>query len=128
MGGTIATQTGVVTTGAAFAQAAAGAATENLILSGSAFQISGSLTQTGNAGEVEAKIIAAALTLAAQTNTQVGYVTMDNGTDTGIYRVTLAGTAGTAGVIDNTADFAVTLVGVLQGVSDSGTLVAGNIV
>jgi hypothetical protein len=128
LGGTIATQTGVVTTGAAFAQAAAGAATENVILSGSAFQISGSLTQTGNAGEVEAKVIAAALTLAAQTDTRVGYVTMDNGTDTGIYRVTLAGTAGTAGVIDNTADFAVTLVAVLQGVSDSGTLVAGNIV
>jgi hypothetical protein len=128
LGGTIVSQPGVALAGASFTEGAAGSATENVILSGSSFQISGALTQTGNAGEVEAKIIAAALTLAAQTATRVGYVTMDNGTDTGIYRVTLAATAGTAGVIDNAADFSVTLVGVLLGVSDCGTLVAANIV
>ena len=74
----------------------------------------------------EAKIIAAAITLAAQTAGQGFYAVLDNGTDTGIYQVTLAGTAGTAGVIDNVADFSVVLVGVLSGVADAGTLTAAN--
>ena len=128
LGGTIVSQAGITATGAAATQGAAGSATDNLILSGANFQISGSLTQTGNAGEVEAKIIAAGITLANQTNTNVFYATLDNGTDTGIYQVTLAATAGTANIIDNTGDLSVKLVGVLLGVGDAGTLVAGNII
>jgi hypothetical protein len=128
LGGTIVSQPGVAIAGGSFTGAAAAAATENVILSGAAFQISGSLTQTGNAGEVEAKIIAAALTV-TQTATNVGYVTMDNGIDTGIYLVTLGTGAGASNVvIDNPLDLAVTLVGVLQGVADCGTLVAANII
>ena len=126
LGGVIVAQPGIVTTGAAATQGAAGAFTDLLVLSGASTQVSGSLTQTGNAGEVEAKIIAAAITLAAQTATQGFYAVLDNGTDTGIYQVTLNATAGTAGVIDNAGDLSVVLVGVLLGVSDAGTLVAGN--
>jgi len=128
LGGTIVAQAGIATTGAAAAQAAAGAFTDLLILTSAATQVSGSLTQTGNAGEVEAKIIAAGITLAAQTANEGFYAVLDNGTDTGIYRVTLNGTAGTAGIIDNVGDFSVTLVGVLLGVSDTGTLAAGNFI
>jgi hypothetical protein len=128
LGGTIVSQTGITTTGAAATEGAAGSATDNLILSGANFQISGSLTQTGNAGDVEAKIIAAGITLANQTNTKVFYATLDNGTDTGIYQVTLAASAGTASIIDNAGDLSVKLVGVLLGVGDAGTLVAANII
>jgi hypothetical protein len=119
-------QPAIATTGAAATQAAAGSFADMLILSSTATQISGSLALTGNAQEVEAKIIAAAITLAAQTATQGFYAVLDNGTDTGVYQVTLAATAGTAGVIDNVADMSVALVAVLEGVSDAGTLVAAN--
>jgi len=126
LGGTIVAQPGIATTGAAATQGAAGSFTDLLVLTAATSQISGSLTQDGNAQDVEAKIIAAGITLASQTATQGFYAVLDNGTDTGIYRVTLAATAGTAGIIDNVADFSVQLVGVLNGISDAGTLAAAN--
>ena len=116
----------VVTAGATIVSNAAGAGKSIAILSGATFQINGALNQVGDAGEVEAKIIAAGLLDASQVATEFFYVALDNGTSTGIYRVTEAAAAGTAGVLDVAADFSVTLVGTLQGVTDAGTLVAGN--
>lgn len=126
LGGAIVAQPGIATTGAAATEGAAGAFTDLLVLTGATSQISGSLTQDGNAQDVEAKIIAAGITLANQTATQGFYAVLDNGVDTGIYQVTLAATAGVAGVIDNVADFSVQLVGVLNGISDASVLEAGN--
>ncbi len=116
----------VVTAGATIVSSVAGSAKSIAILSGATFQINGALNQVGDAGEVEAKIIAAGLLDAGQVAGEFFYVALDNGTSTGIYRVTEAATAGTAGVLDVAADFSVTLVGTLQGVTDAGTLVAGN--
>ena len=53
---------------------------------------------------------------------------MDNGTDTGVYRVSLDADVGGVGtVIDNAGDVvSIQLVGVLEGIADSSTLVAAN--
>ena len=126
--GTVTVLPSIVTTGATIVSGTAGAAKSAVILSGATFQINGALTQTGDAGEVEAKIIAAALVDAGQAAAEFLYVALDNGTDTGIYRVTEAATAGTAGVLDVAADFSVTLVGTLTGVSDAGVLAVGSII
>jgi len=128
LGGTIVSQAGIATTGAAATEGAAGAHTDLLILTSAATQISGALTGTGNAGEVEARIIAAGITLAAQNANSGFYAVLDNGTDSGIYRVTLNATAGTANIIDNAGDMSVVLVGVIQGVSNAGDFAAGNFV
>jgi len=128
LGGTIVSQAGIATTGAAATEGAAGAHTDLLILTSAATQISGSLTGTGNAGEVEARIIAAGITLAAQNANSGFYAVLDNGTDSGIYRVTLNATAGTANIIDNAGDMSVVLVGVILGVSNAGDFAAGNFV
>jgi len=123
----ITTLPGVVATGATLTGTATDP-TNAVVLSAAAFQVSGALTQTGDAGEVEAKIIAAGL-LQANTANLKSIVVLDNGTDTGIYLVTRNSDAGgTAGVLDAAGDFSVVLIGVLSGISDAGTIVAGNLV
>jgi len=109
-----------------FSTVVAGAA-DLLVLSGSAFQISGALTSTGSGGGVASKIIAAGLL--SNGTERFGYVVLDNGTDTGIYRVGFDADVGGASttVIDAAADVTtITLVATLVGVADCGTLVAGN--
>ena len=124
----VTTTAGIVATGATVVSAATNATT-NYVLSGAAFQVTGALTQTGDAGAVEAAIIAAGLRQATVTNGQFVLVTLDNGTDTGIYRVTTnTDVGGTATVMDLAGDLSVILVATLVGVSDAGTLVAANIV
>jgi Ca2+-binding RTX toxin-like protein len=89
-----------------------------------AAQINGALTATTDAGAVEAAIIALRLVATASTPTNF-YVTLDNGTDTGVYRV--AANAGGDGIIDAAGDItSVTLVATLTGVADVGLLGAFN--
>jgi hypothetical protein len=123
----VSTLAGVVTTGATLTGTATDP-TNAVILSGASFQISGALTQTGDGGEVEAKIIAAAL-FQANTAGLKSIVIMDNGTDTGVYVVTRnADAGGLAGVLDNAGDFSVVLIAVISGASDAGAFVAGNFI
>jgi len=123
----VTTVTGIVTTGVTVTSVATNA-TNNYVLSGAAFQVSGALTATGDAGAVEAAIIAAGLRQAIVTNGQFILVTLDNGTDTGIYRVTTnTDTGGVATVMDQAGDLTVTLIATLVGVSDCGTLTPPNI-
>jgi len=95
-----------------------------LILQAASFQISGLLTQVGDAGEVE-RVIAAAAIIGSTSFLTSLYVALDNGVDTGIYRVTTNLTV--AGAVDTTTEVtAVTLVAVLSGISDVSTLAVGN--
>jgi hypothetical protein len=125
---TVAMVPAVVATGATVTASATDPST-GVILSGAAFQVSGTLTQTTDAGAVEAAIIAAGLAGITNTTTDNGkffMVALDNGTDTGVYRVAVAGGASTAwGQAD---DLSVSLIAILVGVSDCGTIVAANIV
>jgi len=92
----------------------------------SAAQISGELTATGDAGAVEASIIAAGIIIDGGDSTdEFFYYVADNGTATGIYRV--ASTSGNMAseVIDAANEIAVTLVATID-VADSSTLVAAN--
>jgi len=117
--------TGISCSGWAATSSVANAA-DLIVLSGASFQINGALTATTTGGAVSAAIIAAGLI--ADGTARSGYVALDNGTSTGIYRVSLkADNGGVATVIDSAADIAsIQLVGVLEGVADSSTLVAGN--
>jgi len=121
--GSVTATAGIALAGATVAtQAAAADANTLYILTGSSAQVSGALTQTSDAGSVEAAIIAAGL-LGATTNGYM-YLALDNGTDTGVYRVQV-GTI--SGAIDTAAEItSVTLVAVLSGVSDAGLLVGPN--
>ena len=104
-----------------------GSAVDLLVLSGSAFQISGALTSTGSGGGVASKIIAAGLL--ANATDRFGYVVLDNGVDSGLYRVTLNANNGGASttVIDAAADVSsITLIATLVGVADAGTLISAN--
>jgi len=111
---------------------AAGAVVQAMILGSAAAQISGALTNTGNAGAVEAAVIAGGLLTVTATNVAVtAYVVLDNGTDTGIYRVVLDNAVDDASAglaIDTAAELTVTLVGVLTGIADASTLGAANFV
>jgi hypothetical protein len=111
------------------ASSAATDASQGIVLVGSSFQISGALTQTGDAGAVEAAIVAAGLVGINTTNDDDEFLmfAIDNGTDTGIYRVQVA--AGGADVAFNAADDMdnITLVGILEGVTTDG-LVAADII
>ena len=121
-----ATVANIATTGYSYnaSSTAAGAESQVLILQASAFQISGALTQVGDAGEVERVIAAAGLVGSASLVTSL-YVALDNGVDTGVYRISTLLTA--AGIIDTSAEItAVTLVAVLSGVSDVSTLNVAN--
>jgi len=127
LGGTITTQAGVVGTGAIMPLISATKDTA-VVLSGSSTQISGQLSQTGNAGAVEAAIIAAGITTGTHSAGAIGYVVLDNGVDTGVYRLAATANTSIANALDQAADFTVQLVAVLVGVSDAGTLIAANIV
>jgi S-layer protein len=133
--GALTVTAGIVTTNAGVAAtAAAAAATKMLIETGSSQQISGALTATGDAGAVEAAVIASSIKVTgsgggASVANDHFYVVLDNGTDTGVYQVIVTTAGLTAGAALATAtDFTVSLVGVLTGVSDAGTLVAGNFI
>ncbi len=122
----------VATTGFGLGAAVAAAnIVTNVILGLSASQITGALTQTGDAGAVEAAIIAAGLATSVG-NASLLYVTLDNGVDTGIYRINYDEAAvdgANAGVLNLASEISgVTLVAVLTGVADCSTLVAGNII
>jgi hypothetical protein len=118
----------VVSTTGFTATSAATDASQGIVLVGSSFQISGALTATGDAGAVEAAIIAAGLVGINTTNDDNEFLmfAIDNGTDTGIYRVQIAAGADTgfnaADDMDN-----ITLVGILEGVTTDG-LVAADII
>jgi len=110
----------VTTTGTTVATVGAAANIVELVIGNTAAaQIVGALTQTGDAGAVEAAIIALGITTPnAATNF---YVVLDNGTDTGVYRV--VATPGADLLINAAADIAsVTLVATLAGIADVGTL------
>jgi hypothetical protein len=110
----------IVTTGAAIVDAATDP-TNLYILAGSTFQISGALTNVADAGTVEAAIVAAGFT-GTTADGEFFLVALDNGTDTGVYRVTSNDTAITAASdIDG-----ITLLAVLSGVQ-ADNLVAANI-
>lgn len=121
----------IATTGFSYSAAevvAAGAEVNVFVLQSAASQVVGSLTSTGDAGSVEAAIIAAGLfnNNAAHAAVSV-YIVLDNGTDTGIYRVDLDVAAGTS-VVDNANEIvSVQLVAVLIGVADVSTLVSANL-
>jgi len=104
-----------------------GGAVDLLVLSGSAFQISGALTSTGTGGGVASKIIAAGLL--SNGTERFGYVVLDNGTDSGLYRVGFDADVGgaTTTVIDAAGDVtSITLIATLTGVADAGTLISAN--
>ena len=127
-GVTVTTTPNIAIAGATVVSAATNATTA-YVLSGAAMQISGALTETGDAGAVEAAIIAAGLRQATVTNGQFITVVLDNGTDTGIYRVTTnTDVGGTATVMDVAGDLTVVLIATLVGVSNCGSLVAASIV
>ena len=116
----------VATTGATLGAAGVAAANINEMIIGAtaAAQINGALTATTDAGAVEAAIIALGLVAADDTATNI-YITLDNGTDTGVYRVTLDGAGNT--LIDTAAEItSVVLVATLQGISDVNAFTAFN--
>jgi Ca2+-binding RTX toxin-like protein len=98
-----------------------------VVLSGSAFQISGNLTSTTGGGAVESAIVAAKLT--GVSDSTYFYAMLDNGTETGIYRVdtgtVVALDTTTTGLLDDHNDFGVTLVGTID-VSNANSFVLGN--
>jgi hypothetical protein len=100
--------------------------TAGLILTAAGVQVSGSLSDTSNNGAVETAVMAAQM-VAANSNGDYAIVVLDNGTDTGIYRLTRATDAGgTSTVLDNASDFSLELLVVLTGMSSSSTLLTGN--
>jgi len=119
----------ITTTGFSYiaSSTAVGAESQVLILQASAFQISGALTQVGDAGEVERVIAAAAIIGSTSALTSL-YVALDNGVDTGIYRMTTVLTVAGGSVNESSEIAAVTLVAVLSGISDVGTLNSANFV
>ena len=121
----------VATTGFTLgATVATAAIATNVILGAAAFQVTGALTTVTDAGGVEAAILAAALNSGVG-NASFVYVTLDNGIDTGIYRVAfdeVAADAGASAPLNATTEItAIVLVAVLTGIADCSTLVAANI-
>jgi hypothetical protein len=114
----------VATTGATLGAAgvAAGAIVEMIIGNTVAAQINGALTQTTDAGAVEAAIVALGIVAVSAAPTNI-YITLDNGTDTGVYRVTVDGDGGANNIIDTVGEItSVVLVATLAGIADVGTL------
>jgi Ca2+-binding RTX toxin-like protein len=105
---------------------AAGAEANILVLQATAHQVTGALNQVANAGAVEAAILAAGLVSGTAHAAVSTYIALDNGVDTGIYRVVLDASAN-AGIVDSVDEItAVVLVATLVGVSDVSTLVGTN--
>jgi hypothetical protein len=126
----ITTHASVATTGYTLPATAAVTAIVTVVsLAGATSQITGALTQVGDAGAVEAAIIAAGLVTPAGNASNI-YMTLDNGTDTGLYRVAydeIAADGANAGVISTAGEITgVVLIGVLSGLADTGDLVAAN--
>jgi hypothetical protein len=89
-------------------------------------QISGALTAVGDAGAVEAAVIAAGMNITGGAAAdEFFYFAADNGTATGIYRVATANANMADDVLNAANEFAVTLIGTID-VADAGTLVAAN--
>jgi hypothetical protein len=105
---------------------AAGSITSLYAATSSAAQISGALTDTGDAGAVEASIIAAGIIITgASAADEFFYYVADNGTATGIYRVATDNTAMADDTLNAAAEMSVTLIGTID-VADSSTLVSAN--
>jgi hypothetical protein len=103
----------------------ADAVTSLYVATSSAAQISGALTQTGDAGAVEASFIAAGMIISGSNNiAEHLYYVADNGTATGIYRVLTATTA-TTDSPDAANELSLVLIGTID-VADASTLVAAN--
>jgi hypothetical protein len=117
----------IAATGTTVATAAnIAAAAELLILNPASMQIVGALTSTGDAGPVEAAILAAGIVTGAAATTYF-YTAIDNGVDTGVYRVTVVESADGDTLVNLASEItAVQLVAVLTGVSDASTLIAAN--
>jgi len=107
--GTSVTTAAVAASSVTVIDGAAGAATNAYILQNAAAQIDGLLTETANGGAVEIAILAANLTTTVGTPGGQFYTVMDNGSDTGIYRVTISTTG--AGQITNYGEIEAVLVG-----------------
>jgi hypothetical protein len=89
-------------------------------------QISGALTDVGDAGAVEASIIAAGIVITGGSAAdEYFYYVADNGTATGIYRVATASANMAGNTPDAANEIAVTLIATID-VADSSTLVAAN--
>jgi hypothetical protein len=100
---------------------------EVIVFGSSAFQISGALTATGDAGAVEAAIISAAI-VPNQGDATTIYAVLDNGTASGLYRVAideLAGDGIAAGPLSAASELTVTLIATID-VADASTFVAAN--
>ena len=99
-------------------------ADEAFIFASTASQISGLLSATGNGGSVEAAIIAAGLVGATTiADGEFFIAAIDNGTDTGIYRVTANDTA----LIDASDIDGITQIATLVGVT-ADQLVSANVI
>jgi Ca2+-binding RTX toxin-like protein len=100
---------------------------EVIVFSAASMQVSGSLTATGDAGAVEAAIIAAGFIPFNGDETFI-YGVLDNGTQTGLYRMTIDEAAGddiAAGPVSAASELSVVLIATLD-VADSSTLTAAN--
>jgi len=105
---------------------AAGAEANILVLQAAGSQVTGALNQVANAGAVEAAILAAGLVSGTAHAAVSTYIVLDNGVDTGIYRVVLDASAN-GGVVDSVDEItAVVLIATLTGVSDVSNLVGTN--
>jgi hypothetical protein len=127
---------GSLTVGATLTLAAT-SPTSGLYLSGNgtggqaSMQIVGALTQITSGGAVELAIINANLIASnTGTNGHFSIVVLDNGTDTGIYKLTRNTDVGGASAtrLDDAGDFSVILLGVITGLADAGTLGTANII
>jgi len=101
-----------------------------IVLGTPATQIVGALNQLNDAGAVDAALLGAGL-LTVAGNASFIYVAMDNGVDTGIYRVAYdeaAADGANAGVINVANEISATLLVTLVGVSDASTLTSANFV
>ena len=115
---TAVTATMVTAAAATVLEAGAGSASNLYILDTAASQITGALSETANGGAVEQAIIRAALTSTAGVNNTEFYLALDNGTDSGVYRVAIT-QGGVAGALDTFGEIAVTHVATIVGVQTS---------
>ena len=99
-----------------------------IVLGTPATQIVGALNQLTDAGAVDAAILGAGL-VTVLGNASFIYAAIDNGVDTGIYRIAYneaAANGANAGVINLANEISATLLVTLVGVSDASTLTSAN--
>ena len=128
---TVTMTAGVIAPGAILNLAATNA-TAGLMLAGNGIapgeinsKIFGAVTDTSDGGAVELAVINSQIITNGTAN-QLGIVALDNGTSTGIYQLTSNVATGTQ--LTLASQFTVKLIGVLDNVSDVGTLQPNNIV